>query len=436
MRKLQRIKSKIRDGHKHIRLTDTGLAGVELEVTPFSVFTRDAVLETSRGEKVAPPEMVSMHGKVAGDEGSFVTLHLSEHGSYGTVQSRERMWQIGVPVDKSCHSELMEITPSSLEDEIAKRETLDSEITRPVQYHETRPSKKHKVLAQTRQTADNFDGTGASPVLTVAAECDKKCRDLFVTSGSCETPALLAQGPGRRLMGSWGKSPTKEPTQAPTNAPTSSGGGTTTSAGSSTAGCDHQAATYLASLIAGTSTIYTRDLGVNLQVKYMKIWGGASPYDGGTASLGAFKSAYSSVAGPIKDADIAHLYTGIYEGGLAYVSTACNNGGYNTGVSSIRGNWKGTLEANAYNWDLIVNSHEMGHNVGSGHTHDYTPAVDQCVDASGQAVSSGSAACVRGTIMSYCHLCGGVANVDMKLAPEVITKIKNNLKAGTCKLAL
>ena len=176
-------------------------------------------------------------------------------------------------------------------------------------------------------------------------------------------------------------------------------------------------------LDAATSSIYSNDVGVTLQISYMKVWSGTTDYDSGTASLGAFKDAYTGVEGTEKDADIAHLFTGLVEGGLAYVGTACNNRGYNTGVSSIRGTWQGSLEANAYNWDVIVTAHEMvpthtcyfefepsicqGHNVGSGHTHDvssYDPAIDSCISASGATAARGSDECERGTIMSYCHL--------------------------------
>lgn len=436
------IKTKIRNGHKHLRLVDTGIAdGAELEVTPFQIFTKDAVIESDLGTKLALPDIVSMHGKVAGDLDSFVSLHIGAHGAYGTVQSNKRTWQVTTPEDRSSHSVLVELMVGDEGDEISKQESIDSEISAPVNY-----SPKKKVVSSIKPAilVDNFDATGTNPVLTVAAECDKKCRDLFQTSGSCETSSLVEvspvddfeEMPGRQLLGRW---PTRQPTPPPTNSPTNAPAPPTptgTSTSSSTAGCDHPAATYLASVIGGTSSIYSRDLGVSLQIKYMKVWSGASPYDDGTASLTPFQQAYSSVANTIKDADIAHLFTGKVEGGLAYVSTACDNRGYNTGVSSIRGTWKNTLDPSAYNWDLIVTSHELGHNVGSGHTHSaYSPPVDQCVDSNGNAAARGSSACVRGTIMSYCHLCGGVANIDMKFAAEVISKIKNNLRTGRCQLS-
>jgi len=140
---------------------------------------------------------------------------------------------------------------------------------------------------------------------------------------------------------------------------------------------------------------------------------------------------------------VAHLFTGIEEGGLAYLGTVCSgSSGYNTGVSSIRGKWKGEQQPSAYNWDLIVTAHELGHNMGSGHSHSYNPPIDQCVSCAGAApgescggaaakpVSSSDPKCVQGTVMSYCHLCGGSKNIIMAFHPRAIDKIRTNMDSN------
>jgi len=481
--KFDAIHNQIKGGTKHIRLVNTGMKNMELEVSPFEVFTKDAVVESEDGP-MARPAMIHLRGKVAGQDNSFVTLSMGKHGAYGVVQAGTGHYQLSVPTDRSAHAILMEVKKGSKETaketEIDKEEAVDEELSQPITL-----VGEPTTLVQTkaRATTDNYDATGTQPVLSVAIECDKACRDLFQASGSClaEFPTtLVVKDENLISTDSWAEAETAPfasdqstscagwvsagyscdtttitvtsgstqtaytlneycptscgvdvPTAAPTPMPTYA-------EGDGVAGCTHPAATYIATLIAATSSIYSNDVGVTLQISYMKVWSGTTDYDSGTASLGAFKDAYTGVEGTEKDADIAHLFTGIVEGGLAYVGTACNNQGYNTGVSSIRGTWQGSLEANAYNWDVIVTAHEMGHNVGSGHTHDvssYSPTIDSCISSSGATAAYGSDECERGTIMSYCHLCGGTANIDMNLDDRVKETIKTSL-SGSCNLDL
>lgn len=223
--------------------------------------------------------------------------------------------------------------------------------------------------------------------------------------------------------------PTPPPTPSPTWTP-----------GTGVAGCIHPAAVYLAHVIAGTSTIFNRDIGVTLQIQYMKVWSGPSPYDWGTQSLGHFRNAYAfgvDSSPGLRRTDLAHLYTGIHEGGVGFLGTVCSQDGSQVGVSSIRGTWTGSHHASHYNWDLVVTAHEIGHNLGSGHTHDmsaYNPQIDQCIGSDHKPVDRQSPHCVRGTIMSYCHLCGGGANIDMHFHERCIARIRSNLNHGICKL--
>lgn len=64
-----------------------------------------------------------------------------------------------------------------------------------------------------------------------------------------------------------------------------------------------------------------------------------------------------------------------------------------------------------YSWEVEVSAHEMGHNLGSPHTHrccwgpTRTTAIDGCYTIEGTCADPGDpASSVGGTIMSYCHL--------------------------------
>ena len=60
-----------------------------------------------------------------------------------------------------------------------------------------------------------------------------------------------------------------------------------------------------------------------------------------------------------------------------------------------------TSMGNSLVWDMFVFMHELGHNFGTRHTHEYSPAIDTC----------GSGTCPiqlpqekSTTLMSYCHV--------------------------------
>src|SRR5262249_45682666 len=115
-------------------------------------------------------------------------------------------------------------------------------------------------------------------------------------------------------------------------------------------------------------------------------------------------------------------------GGIAYLNVVCGSLGY--GVS---GNLGGAFSTSnpALFWDIMVVTHEIGHNFSSPHTHCYSPPVDMCY--SGECyVGPTSVPPQLGTIMSYCHLLnGGYSNLKMYLgvtgepSAAVTTKIRN-----------
>ena len=74
----------------------------------------------------------------------------------------------------------------------------------------------------------------------------------------------------------------------------------------------------------------------------------------------------------------------------------------------------------------MVIAHELGHNCGTGHTHDsYSPPIDGCGNGDCSEASNG-------TIMSYCHICsGGLSNIALDFHPLVEQTIENYLD-GTC----
>jgi hypothetical protein len=186
------------------------------------------------------------------------------------------------------------------------------------------------------------------------------------------------------------------------------------------------AADYLTRLVAAVSVIYQRDLNVNLQIPYMRLWTTPEdPWDQTEmgAQLGQFRDHWASQMRGVRRS-LSHFLTfrGL-GGGVAWLSVVCNYD-WGFGLSSgVGGGFPYPLrDRNDGNWPIFVTAHELGHNFGSGHTHDsYDPVIDGCGNGDCSQAS-------QGTIMSYCHGCeGGMRNITLGFGPRVIERIHQYL---------
>ena len=155
-----------------------------------------------------------------------------------------------------------------------------------------------------------------------------------------------------------------------------------------------------------------------------------------SSALNSFQNIRTSYNG-----DIAHLVsrgapTG---GGVAWVDVLCTNFGY--AYSYIGSNYN---PLPTYSWSANVLTHEMGHNLGSRHTHDCSWTVNgqpnQAIDGCGPQVGiDGNGSCgqgpipAAGTIMSYCHLISSVG-IDLSLGfgPQPGDLIRSKVNSAGC----
>lgn len=122
-------------------------------------------------------------------------------------------------------------------------------------------------------------------------------------------------------------------------------------------------------------------------------------------------------------ANLGHIVSGAnLGGGVAWLDVLCNQNYGFAASTGINGGVNFPVSQGSGNWDFIVFAHEMGHQFGTGHTHDYCPTpLDRCAPSGYFGSCQTSQQCINtGTIMSYCHLCsGGVANVTTYFHPVV-----------------
>jgi hypothetical protein len=198
--------------------------------------------------------------------------------------------------------------------------------------------------------------------------------------------------------------------------------------------------TYVTEMVAAVSDRYLVDAEVLLSISYLGIWSNAGdPWTtpdipGSTLDmLDEFRAAWAPSLGgswPVA-ANLAHFLSGAnLGGGVAYLDALCSPD-YGFGVSA---NLNGNIDWSSFDgspsgatWDFVVFAHELGHNFGARHTHDYCPPLDRC-----QASCEGGAICSEGTLMSYCHLCaGGMRNILLEFHPWVANVIRETA-ANAC----
>ena len=191
---------------------------------------------------------------------------------------------------------------------------------------------------------------------------------------------------------------------------------------------------YMQTLLAAISDRYLQQIQTRIEYPYLAFYtnnndpwvtNDLDPEASSGALLGEFRSAWAGSPFP-GDAHLAHLISGEGSGGVAYVGVLCSNNWGFAVSGSINGNVNFPVSQAPFNWDFIVIAHELGHNYGTSHTHNYCPPIDECPSEQYWGACQDERICINnGTIMSYCHTCsGGTGNITTFFHPEVVTVMR------------
>ncbi|MES2703501.1 MAG: M12 family metallo-peptidase [Bacteroidota bacterium] len=176
------------------------------------------------------------------------------------------------------------------------------------------------------------------------------------------------------------------------------------------------ATNYITSIFNVKATLY-RNEGIPIVLKYVQVNSVTDQYQTlPTNSSSRWLNKFGWVTqNTMHGCDIATLFTtkGGGMGGVAWLGLMCN--GYWAADSAgpyAFCNINTDLKAfPLYSWNVEVATHEMGHGLGSPHTHrccwntGRNTAIDGCYTIEGSCPNPGvPSTAVKGTIMSYCHL--------------------------------
>ena len=201
-----------------------------------------------------------------------------------------------------------------------------------------------------------------------------------------------------------------------------------------------RALTWITDLFLAMNVFYERDLETHLLIGDVTLRTGSDPYSvpsNRSDQLDEFGAYWKDNMGHV-ERQFAAMFSGRNISsnsfsGIAWIGQFCEYGrtwGSRT-VGSFSYNAIGSNRSPG-NTAIYV-GHELGHNMGSPHTHCYNPPVDGCYNAE-DGCYSGNPVCPaggRGTIMSYCHVGGvngaGCGTSNSEFHPTVQALIENNL---------
>lgn len=186
---------------------------------------------------------------------------------------------------------------------------------------------------------------------------------------------------------------------------------------------------YVTGLFNQVATLYANE-NIDVDISEIYVWTTIDPYAGYT-STSPMLTAFRTTLGTNFNGDLAHLLTTRnVGGGIAYLDVLCYKS-YAHAVSMIYNSYS---TVPTYSWSVMVVTHEIGHNIGSWHTHSCNwsgGAIDNCYTPEGSC-SAGPAPTNGGTIMSYCHLTSNGINFNNGFGPLPRARIQERVLNATC----
>lgn len=179
------------------------------------------------------------------------------------------------------------------------------------------------------------------------------------------------------------------------------------------------------------AALYTND-DIRVALNEIFIWTTQDPYTGTpNTNLSNFRNNRQTFNG-----DLAHLINAPSTTSVAYVNSLC--GTYKHAYSGISQTYSNVP---VYSWTIQAMTHEMGHSLGSPHTHacawnGNNTAIDGCGAQAGYSEGCTGpipSSTVKGTIMSYCHLVSGVGiSFSNGFGPQPAALIRNTVDSKPC----
>lgn len=188
---------------------------------------------------------------------------------------------------------------------------------------------------------------------------------------------------------------------------------------------------YVTGLFNEVAALYTNE-NVNLIISEIFIWDSASPYTGNSsgALLSQFQNYRKSFNG-----EIGQLLSYQASGGIAVLSGLCHP--YSWARLSFASINRTYNTVPSYSFTVMVVAHELGHLLGSQHTHacvwnGNNTAIDGCAGFTEGNCGNPGKPSNGGTIMSYCHITSTGINFSQGFGPQPGSVIRSRVAQASC----
>lgn len=178
------------------------------------------------------------------------------------------------------------------------------------------------------------------------------------------------------------------------------------------------------------ATLYANE-NINLRLSGLFLWDVPSPYTGSDYNmLTQFGAQRQTIKG-----DIGQLVSYKGRGGIAWLNGVCSSS--TRFKLSFGSALKSFQNVPAFSWNVMVMAHELGHILGSQHTHacvwnGNSTALDGCAGATEGGCALPPLPPNGGTIMSYCHNTSVGTKFGNGFGLQPGNVIRNRIASATC----
>jgi hypothetical protein len=188
---------------------------------------------------------------------------------------------------------------------------------------------------------------------------------------------------------------------------------------------------YVTGLFNEVAALYTNE-NINVIISEIFIWDSASPYSG--SSSGALLSQFQNYRKSF-NGEIGQLLSYQASGGIAVLSGLCHP--YSWARLSFASINRTYNTVPSYSFTVMVVAHELGHLLGSQHTHacvwnGNNTAIDGCAGFTEGNCGNPGKPSDGGTIMSYCHITSAGINFSKGFGPQPGSVIRSRVSQAGC----